>query len=122
MKFKTTTDDGQTLNFLRNLNTEKMYREDTGREFNAQLGELAYHLEAMGQAEDKSAEDYDPKKLYALAMDLTFLETRDEVLKYMYAEKNEAGTLIQNEATREAWEELSGLDKNMLIGLYFRRI
>lgn len=100
--------------FLRTINTEKMFREDLNEEMNAQIGELLF---IMAQAEsDPSAENI------AKLTDLQFYETRHELLKYMYAEKNEAGVLVQGEKTREEFEELDDLSDSEALKSFFRSI
>lgn len=115
MKFKY-NEDGKEFTFLRTLNTERQFREETGAEMNAQLGELAYQFETMAEKAE-----VDPKAVYAGIMDLNFLEARAEVLRFMYAEVDKAGVLVQNERTREHFDALS-LDKNAILTTFFRSL
>lgn len=105
--------DTVTYHFLRNLNTEKMYKDDTDHEFNMQIGEL---VARMSEAEANPAD----KNALSELTSLDFLDTRHEVLKYMYAdEKN--GKLVQNEATRDEFEELE-LDEAQVFRTFLSKI
>ena len=105
--------DTITYHFLRNLNTEKMFKDDTDSEFNMQIGELVSRISAV---------EANPSDKDALAefVSLEFDETRHDVLKYMYAiEKN--GKLIQNETSREEFETLE-LDEAKVFRTFLAKI
>jgi len=105
--------DTITYHFLRNLNTEKMFKDDTDSEFNMQIGELVSRISAV---------EANPGDKEALAefVSLEFDETRHEVLKYMYAiEKN--GKLIQNETSRDEFETLE-LDEAKVFHTFLSKI
>lgn len=100
-------------NFLRTLNTEEMFRNETGQEMNAQLAEV---LQTLMNVEKDNPTPEDIQRV-------TSLDTIDaihQVLKYMYAEKK-GDILVQNEETRSHYEELDLYEKEV-IGKYFRRI
>lgn len=100
-------------NFLRTLNTEEMFRDETGQEMNAQLAEV---LQTLMNVEKDNPTPEDIQRV-------TSLDTIDaihQVLKFMYAEKKD-GILVQNEETRAHYEELDLYEKEV-IGKYFRRI
>jgi len=103
----------EKFTFLRTLNTEEMFRNETGQEMNAQLAEILNTLMAVEKPEH-TQEDLER---------LTSLDTIDaihQVLKFMYAERK-GDTLVQNETTREKYETLD-LHEKEVIGQYFRRI
>lgn len=103
----------EKFTFLRTLNTEEMFRNETGQEMNAQLAEILNTLMAV-EKEDRTKEDLER---------LTSLDTLDaihQVLKFMYAERK-GDKLVQNETTREKYETLDLYEKEV-IGQYFRRI
>ena len=67
-------------NFLRTLNTEEMFRNETGQEMNAQLAEV---LQTLMNVEKDNPTPGDIQRV-------TSLDTIDaihQVLKFMYAEK-----------------------------------
>ena len=100
-------------NFLRTLNTEEMFRNETGQEMNAQLAEV---LQTLMNVEKDNPTPGDIQRV-------TSLDTIDaihQVLKFMYAEKK-GDILVQNEETRANYEELDLYEKEV-IGKYFRRI
>ena len=100
-------------NFLRTLNTEEMFRNETGQEMNAQLAEV---LQTLMNVEKDNPTPGDIQRV-------TSLDTIDaihHVLKFMYAEKK-GDILVQNEETRANYEELDLYEKEV-IGKYFRRI
>lgn len=121
MKFKVVTIDpfAEDINeakteqhFLRNLNTEKMFRDDTGEELQAQISTLM-QIQVNLENEPTNAE------YIAARADINFADTRHEVLKYMYAElKN--GALVQSEKTREDFEKLEDLDEQNALNTFFR--
>lgn len=103
----------EKFTFLRTLNTEEMFRNETGQEMNAQLAEILNTLMAV-EKENHTQEDLER---------LTSLDTIDaihQVLKFMYAERK-GDMLVQNETTREKYETLD-LHEKEVIGQYFRRI
>ena len=103
----------ERFTFLRTLNTEEMFRNETGQEMNAQLAEILNTLMNVEKPEH-TQEDLER---------LTSLDTIDaihQVLKFMYAERK-GDTLVQNETTREKYETLD-LHEKEVIGQYFRRI
>ena len=123
MKFKVTTIDPfsddiansrQEVHFLRNLNTEKMFRDETGSELQAQLSTL-YSI--MAAVEENPTD----KKAVSDRMDINFSDTRHECLKYMYAELKD-GRLVQSEATRAAFEKLENLDEQQALTQFFRNV
>lgn len=116
MKVQFDINDGSRVTLLRTLNTEKIFREETGSELNAQLGELAYHLEDVAK---KSEED--EKAVYSGLLDLEFMETRDLVLRFMYAEVNEEGIFVQNERTRKNFDDLE-FSRTQALQLFFQNI
>ena len=100
-------------NFLRTLNTEEMFRNETGQEMNAQLAEV---LQTLMNVEKDNPTPEDIQRV-------TSLDTIDaihQVLNFMYAEKK-GDILVQNEETRAHYEELDLYEKEV-IGKYFRRI
>ena len=97
-------------NFLRTLNTEEMFRNETGQEMNAQLAEV---LQTLMNVEKDNPTPGDIQRV-------TSLDTIHQVLKFMYAEKK-GDILVQNEETRANYEELDLYEKEV-IGKYFRRI
>lgn len=123
MKFKVTVIDpfaddineGKTeVHFLRTLNTEKMFRDNTGAELQAQLSTL-FKIQAAMEADPTSTEAVEAR------MDIEYSTTRHEVLKYMYAELKD-GALIQNEETRKRFDEMEDLDENQALGTFFRNV
>ena len=123
MKFKVTTIDPfsddiansrQEVHFLRTLNTEKMFRDETGAELQAQLSTL-YSI--MAAVEENPTD----KKAVSDRMDINFSDTRHECLKYMYAELKD-GRLVQSEATRAAFENLENLDEQQALTQFFRNV
>lgn len=103
----------EKFTFLRTLNTEETFRNETGQEMNAQLAEILNTLMAV-EKPDHTQEDLQR---------LTSLDTIDaihQVLKFMYAERKD-DRLVQNETTREKYETLD-LHEKEVIGQYFRRI
>lgn len=103
----------ERFTFLRTLNTEEMFRSETGQEMNAQLAEILNTLMNVEKPEH-TQEDLER---------LTSLDTIDaihQVLKFMYVERK-GDTLVQNETTREKYETLD-LHEKEVIGQYFRRI
>lgn len=98
--------------FLRNLNTEKMFRDETGAELQAQLSTL-YSI--MAAVEENPTD----KEAVKARMDINFSDTRHECLKYMYAELKD-GRLVQSEATRTAFEKLENLDEQQALNQFFR--
>lgn len=99
--------------FLRTLNTEEMFRNETSQEMNAQLAEILNTIMAV-EKETRTLEDIER---------LTSLDTLDaihQVLKFMYAERK-GDTLVQNEDTRAKYETLDLYEKEV-ISQYFRRI
>lgn len=106
--------------FLRNLNTEKMFRDNTGAELQAQLSTL-YEIQANFENAD-SLDDEDKKQAAIKArMDLNFSETRHEVLKYMFAESKD-GALVQNDETRNHFEEIEDIDETQALVTFFRNV
>lgn len=101
--------------FLRNLNTEKTFRDETGAELQAQLTTL-YKIQAAFEADNTNPENVRAR------MDINFAETRHEVLKYMFAELNDRGILVQNETTREHFEQLDDMDEPQALLNFFRGI
>lgn len=103
----------EKFTFLRTINTEEMFRNETGQEMNAQLAEILNTLMNVEKPEH-TQEDLER---------LTSLDTIDaihQVLKFMYAERK-GDALVQNETTREKYETLD-LNEKEVIGQYFRRI
>lgn len=101
-----------THHFMRTINTEKMFREDLDEEMNAQIGELLFIM-------SKAEQEQTPETIQALT-DIQFSDTRHELLKYMYAEKNEVGVLVQGEKTREHFEALEDLNERDILQEFFR--
>lgn len=84
-------DDKKKLHFLRTLKTEKDFKDRYDVEFNAQLGTV---LSIMMDV------DKNPSVENIMKMtDLKFSSTRDRLVAYLYAEKNEDGVLYQNRET-----------------------
>lgn len=106
-------DEAKTFHFLRNLNTEKMFRDDKDAELQAQLTTL---FEIMANFE----QDPTDKDNAAARLDLQFSDTRHEVLQYMYAELKD-GKLVQNETTRKKFDELE-IDEQQALTAFFRSI
>jgi len=102
------------VHFLRTLNTEKTFRDETGAELQAQLTTL-YRIQSELENDPEN-----PDKI-AARMDYQFAETRHEVLKYMYAEQKD-GTLVQSEITRQHFEELDNLDEMQALAQFFRNV
>lgn len=103
-----------THNFLRTINTEKMFREEIGEEMNAQIGEVLFLMSSVEN-------DPTPENIAKLT-DLQFSETRHELLKFMYAERNESGVLVQGEKTREHFEALEDFSDKDALSEFFRRL
>lgn len=102
--------------FVRNLNTELMFRKDLNEEYNAQIGVLSSIMVKL----ENNPED--PKAISAYT-DLKFSETRHQLLQYAYAEVSEAGKYIQNEDTRAKYDKIvdEGLfDEKVAFGTFFR--
>lgn len=99
--------------FLRNLNTEKMFRDETGAELQAQLTTLLQ----VGLAVEK---ENPTKEALAARADINYSDTRHEVLKFMFAEKKN-GVLVQSESTREHFEELEDLDEQNALNTFFSK-
>ena len=106
-------DEAKTFHFLRNLNTEKMFRDDKDAELQAQLTTL---FEIMANFE----QDPTDKDNASARLDLQFSDTRHEVLQYMYAELKD-GKLVQNETTRKKFDELE-IDEQQALTAFFRSI
>jgi len=108
-------DSKHTYHFLRNLNTEKMFRDELGAELQAQLSTLFQIMSAVDSA---------PQDMKAIErrLSLEFSETRHECLKFMYAELTDAGTLKQGESTRQAFELLDDLDEQRALETFFRNV
>lgn len=99
--------------FLRTLDTETKFRDETGQELNAQLAEILQTIMNM-EKDNPSIEDM---------MRMTSLDNIDaihQVLKFMYAERK-GDILVQNETTREHYEALDLYEKGV-ISQYFRSI
>lgn len=105
--------DTVEYHFLRTLNTEKMYKDDTDNEFNMQIGELVSRL-------SKAEQDATNPEALAEVSSLNFIDTRHEVLKYMYAIEKD-GVLIQNEKTREEFENLD-LEDNQVFATFLSKL
>lgn len=103
----------EKFTFLRTLNTEEMFRNETGQEMNAQLAEI---LNTLMNVEKPEHTQEDLERLTSLDT----LDSIHQVLKFMYAERK-GDTLVQNEITREKYEKLD-LHEKEVIGQYFRRI
>lgn len=103
----------ETVHFLRNLNTEKTFRDETEAELQAQLTTL-FEI-ALNFEKDPTNEEYASARF-----DLNYGDTRHEVLKYMYAEvKN--GKYVQNATTRKNFEKLE-IDEQQALQQFFRAI
>lgn len=89
------------LYFLRTLKTEKDFKDRYDVEFNAQLGTILAIM--MNVEKDTSA-----KNIEAMT-DLKFVDTRNKLVEYLYAKKNDEGVLYQN---RETVEEAAGKIEN----------
>lgn len=122
MKFKYTykdEDDGnkeKTLWFLRTLNTEKMYRdqlaEDEPVEF---LKDLTAVIGVYMKMSDLDTND----EVLQDFLSLDFIDTRHDLLKFMYAE-NKNGKLVQNEETRKHFDELE-INENEVMATFMKR-
>lgn len=99
--------------FLRTINTEKIFKDETGDEFNAQLGEVVSRLASFEQ------DPTDPKKASEITS-LQFIETRHDVLKFLYAQTVD-GALVQNEDTRKEYDELD-LPEGVLFGQFLAKL
>lgn len=87
------------IKFLRNLNTEKMFRDETGQELQAQITTLYMIMQDFEK-------DPDDKAKASARFDLNFDETRHEILRFMYAEQK-GDNLVQSEKTRLAYDKLT---------------
>lgn len=121
MKFSVTTIDPfsddiansrKEVHFLRTLNTEKMFRDETGAELQAQLSTL---FSIMANLENNPTD----KDAISARVDLNFADTRHECLKFMYAEEKN-GVLVQSETTRDHFEKLENLDEQTALNTFFR--
>ena len=110
-------DKGQAITneykFLRTINTEKIFKDETGDEFNAQLGEVVSRLASFEQ------DPTDPKKASEITS-LQFIETRHDVLKFLYAQTVD-GVLVQNEDTRKEYEALD-LPEGVLFNQFLAKL
>lgn len=90
--------DKKKLHFMRTLKTEKDFKDRYDVEFNAQLGTV---LSVMMDV------DKNPNKQNIEALtDLKFSETRNKLVAFMYAKRNEDGVLYQNRNTIDEAERL----------------
>lgn len=99
--------------FLRTINTEKIFKDETGDEFNAQVGEVVSRLASFEQ------DPTDPQKASEITS-LQFIETRHDVLKFLYAQTVD-GALVQNEDTRKEYEELD-LPEGVLFNQFLAKL
>lgn len=90
--------DKKKIHFMRTLKTEKDFKDRYDVEFNAQLGTV---LSVMMDVDKK------PNKQNIEALtDLKFSETRNKLVAFMYAKRNEDGVLYQNRNTIDEAERL----------------
>jgi len=90
--------DKKKFHFMRTLKTEKDFKDRYDVEFNAQLGTV---LSVMMDV------DKNPNKQNIEAItDLKFSETRNKLVAFMYAKRNEDGVLYQNRNTIDEAERL----------------
>lgn len=129
MKFKVTVFDPMADDieaskhdyyFLRNLNTEKMFRDNTGSELQAQLSTL-YDIQAAFENADNEQDEAKRKQAIRSRMDLNFSDTRHECLKYMFAELKD-GALVQNDETRKHFEDIEDIDEGQALVTFFRNV
>lgn len=99
--------------FLRTINTEKIFKDETGDEFNAQLGEVVSRLARFEQ------DPTDPQKASEITS-LQFIDTRHDVLKFLYSQTVD-GVLVQNEDTRKEYEELD-LPEGVLFNQFLAKL
>ena len=132
MKFKISYTDESTgevkeLQFLRTLGTEKTYKDNLStdeeqvefaKDLTAILLTFQDFQEAIQTPKDKRTEE--DKDVITRVLSLQFREISHNILKYSYA-KSVEGRLIQNESTREAFDEIENLPEIEVLGAYFRK-
>lgn len=92
------------ITFNRTFGVEENFKKDLNSEYNAQIGILASKMVALDENPS------DPKAISEYT-DLNFADTRHQILRYSYAERNENGVLVQNEETRATYDKLVDDDK-----------